>query len=157
MCRKRRLEDVLLNQQVFRIVLEKMRNGECDMIICVDFLLSGVHTLQRMYGCEVDGDGTKRGYVQFGYDGEDFLSLDKSTLTWTAAKSQAMATKVKWDSTGAEANVQTNYLENTCIEWINKYVVYGRDTLERKCNYISFWVTAEHCTVNAYHNCIHIF
>lgn len=85
-----------------------------------------------MYGCELDDDGTKRGYMQHGYDGVDFLILDKSTRTWTAAVPQAMNTKVKWDSTGAEANVQSNYLDNTCIEWLNKYVDYGKDTLKRK-------------------------
>ncbi|XP_058608584.1 H-2 class I histocompatibility antigen, Q9 alpha chain-like [Onychostoma macrolepis] len=93
---------------------------------------TGVHTWQLMYGCELDTDGTKQGYFQIGYDGEDFLSLDKSSLTWTAAKDQAVATKVKWDSIGADAKFQTNYLENTCIEWLQKYVGYGKDTLERK-------------------------
>ncbi|XP_016401805.1 BOLA class I histocompatibility antigen, alpha chain BL3-6-like, partial [Sinocyclocheilus rhinocerous] len=84
-----------------------------------------------MYGCELD-DGTKRGYMQYGYDGGDFLSLDLNTRTWTAAKDQAVATKVKWDSTGAYAMQQKGYLENTCIEWLQKYVGYGKDTLERK-------------------------
>jgi len=111
-----------------------MKNGECDMIICVDFLFSGVHSFQMMYGCELDADGTKRGYMQLGYDGEDFLSLDKSSLTWNASRSQAMDTKVNLDSTGADAKFQTNYLENTCIEWLQKYVDYGKDTLERKGN-----------------------
>ncbi|KAI2644374.1 HLA class I histocompatibility antigen, A alpha chain [Labeo rohita] len=93
---------------------------------------TGVHTFQLMYGCELDDDGTKRGYWQDGYDGEDFISLDKSTLTWTAANTQAMITKVKWDSTGVEANRAKAYLENECIEWLKKYVDYGKDTLERK-------------------------
>ncbi|XP_026121648.1 H-2 class I histocompatibility antigen, Q9 alpha chain-like [Carassius auratus] len=93
---------------------------------------TGIHTVQNMYGCELDDDGTKRGYDQFGYDGEDFLSLDLSSLTWTAAKDQAVATKVKWDSTGAFANQDKAYLENICIESLQKYVRYGKDTLERK-------------------------
>ncbi|MBB6682349.1 major histocompatibility complex class I family protein, partial [Aequorivita sp. 609] len=76
--------------------------------------------------------GTKRGYMQFGYDGEDFLTLDKRTLTWTASNPQAVITKVKWDSTGAYANSENNYLDNICIEWLNKYVDYGKDTLNRK-------------------------
>ncbi|XP_073678358.1 putative HLA class I histocompatibility antigen, alpha chain H [Garra rufa] len=93
---------------------------------------TGVHTNTVMYGCELDDDGTKRGYELHGYDGEDFLSLDISTLTWTAANDKAMITKVKWDSTGAYAMQEKAYLENTCIEWLQKYVVYGKDTLERK-------------------------
>nr|AEW27162.1 MHC class I antigen [Salmo salar] len=92
----------------------------------------GVHTVQLMYGCELGDDGITRGDYQFGYDGADFLSLDKSTLTWTAANQKAVITKLKWDATGAEANFQKDYLENTCIEWLKKYVNYGKDTLERK-------------------------
>nr|BAD89550.1 major histocompatibility complex class I [Oncorhynchus mykiss] len=92
----------------------------------------GVHTFQLMYGCELGDDGITRGDFQLGYDGADFLSLDKSTLTWTAANQKAVITKLKWDATGAEANFQKNYLENTCIEWLKKYVNYGKDTLERK-------------------------
>uniref|UniRef100_A0A672RJM9 Major histocompatibility complex class I UBA n=1 Tax=Sinocyclocheilus grahami TaxID=75366 RepID=A0A672RJM9_SINGR len=64
----------------------------------------GVHAFQFMYGCELDDDGSKRGYLQYGYDGENFLRFDKNTLTFTN----------KWDSTRAD--------------WIKKY---GRDTLER--------------------------
>ncbi|XP_053084783.1 BOLA class I histocompatibility antigen, alpha chain BL3-7 isoform X2 [Pangasianodon hypophthalmus] len=93
---------------------------------------TGVHTWQLMCGCELDDDGTTRGYTQYGYDGEDFLSLDLKTLTWTAAKPQAESTKNRWDSTGANANEWKNYLQNTCIEWIKKYVSYGREALERK-------------------------
>ncbi|XP_016092312.1 H-2 class I histocompatibility antigen, Q9 alpha chain-like isoform X2 [Sinocyclocheilus grahami] len=93
---------------------------------------AGVHTWQHMYGCELHDDGTKRGYAQFGYDGEDFVSFDKSTLTWTAANPQAVITKHKWEATEAQANIYKEYLENTCIEWIKKYVRYGKDTLERK-------------------------
>ncbi|RXN39457.1 MHC class I [Labeo rohita] len=93
---------------------------------------TGVHTVQFMYGCELETDGSKQGYMQYGYDGEDFLTLDKSTRTWTAVNDKAMATKVKWDSTGVEANRAKEYLENECNEWLKKYVGYGKDTLERK-------------------------
>ncbi|TTL72952.1 Class I histocompatibility antigen, Non-RT1.A alpha-1 chain [Bagarius yarrelli] len=92
---------------------------------------TGVHTLQRMYGCEIEDDGTVRGYDQIGYDGEDFISLDLQTKTWTAAKPQAVMSKNKLDNTGTAAYDQF-YLENICIEWLMKYVSIGRETLERK-------------------------
>ncbi|XP_035382118.1 class I histocompatibility antigen, Non-RT1.A alpha-1 chain-like isoform X1 [Electrophorus electricus] len=94
----------------------------------------GVHTVQLMYGCELHDDGTKRGYEQYSYDGEDFISLDLNTLTWTAANDKAVITKHKLDITerGAAAAQIKAYLENTCIEWLQKYVAYGRDTLEGK-------------------------
>ncbi|KAI4873785.1 hypothetical protein NFI96_016573, partial [Prochilodus magdalenae] len=91
----------------------------------------GVHTVQWMYGCELDDDGTKRGHMQFGYDGEDFLSLDLDTETWTAANPKAVITKHKWEGESWGGQVKA-YLENTCTEWLQKYVGYGRSTLERR-------------------------
>ncbi|KAF4074715.1 hypothetical protein AMELA_G00242410 [Ameiurus melas] len=91
----------------------------------------GVHTLQRMYGCELDDDDTTRGYEQYGFDGEDFLSLDLKTGTWTAANDKAENIKEKWGSTEAEAKYRKNYLETECIQWLKKYMSYSRETLER--------------------------
>nr|ABU86895.1 MHC class I antigen [Ctenopharyngodon idella] len=93
---------------------------------------TGVHTWQEMYGCELNDDGTTQGYGQYGYDGADFVSLDKNTLTWTAANPQAVITKHKWEANRAIAEQYKVYLENECIEWLKKYVGYGKDTLERK-------------------------
>ncbi|XP_027029980.2 class I histocompatibility antigen, F10 alpha chain-like [Tachysurus fulvidraco] len=92
---------------------------------------AGVHTLQRMYGCELHDDGTVRGYEQLAYDGEDFISLDLEHVTWTAAKPQALNTKSKLNTAGA-AKFEKLYLENTCIDWLQKYVFYSSETLERK-------------------------
>ncbi|XP_053336777.1 class I histocompatibility antigen, F10 alpha chain-like [Clarias gariepinus] len=91
-----------------------------------------VHTVQWMLGCELDDDSTTRGYSQDGYDGEDFISFDLETLTWIAPTPQALITKNKWDHNSGWKNQLKNYLENTCIDWIKKYVSYGRETLERK-------------------------
>uniref|UniRef100_A0A671L3H8 Major histocompatibility complex class I UBA n=1 Tax=Sinocyclocheilus anshuiensis TaxID=1608454 RepID=A0A671L3H8_9TELE len=104
-----------------------------------------------MYGCELNDDGTKRGYFQFGYDGEDFVSLDKSSLTWTAASPQAVITKHKWEANRAIAEQQKAYLENTCIEWLQKYVRYGKDTLERNGRNISCF--DNHCIVSTHLSC----
>ncbi|XP_060763907.1 BOLA class I histocompatibility antigen, alpha chain BL3-7-like isoform X2 [Neoarius graeffei] len=91
----------------------------------------GVHTLQRMYSCELDDDSTPRGYDLYGYDGEDFMSLDLKTGTWTAANPQARKLLKKWDHKD-EAKYWKSYLENECIDWLKKFVSYGRETLERK-------------------------
>ncbi|MCJ8746630.1 hypothetical protein PDJAM_G00144050 [Pangasius djambal] len=91
----------------------------------------GVHTLQRVYGCELDDDGTIRGYDQFGYDGEDFISLNLTTGTWTAAKPQAEI-MTKWDPDGRYARDRKYYLEKECIELLTQYMSYRREALERK-------------------------
>ncbi|XP_017307135.1 RLA class I histocompatibility antigen, alpha chain 11/11 isoform X2 [Ictalurus punctatus] len=90
----------------------------------------GVHTLQMIYGCELNDDSTTRGYEQYGFDGEDFISLDLKTGTWTAANDKAEI-KEKWGSTEAEAQHRKSYLETECIQWLKKYMSYSRETLER--------------------------
>uniref|UniRef100_A0A3B4E9L0 Ig-like domain-containing protein n=1 Tax=Pygocentrus nattereri TaxID=42514 RepID=A0A3B4E9L0_PYGNA len=83
-----------------------------------------------MCGCELHDDGTKRAYSQYGYDGEDFLSLDWTTVTWTAATDKVVIIKTGWGT--PKARNHKIFLENTCIKWLQKYVDYGRATLERK-------------------------
>ncbi|XP_042300311.1 major histocompatibility complex class I-related gene protein-like [Sceloporus undulatus] len=84
-----------------------------------------------MFGCELRKDGSKGGYQQFGYDGKDYISFDKDTLTWTAADLPAQNTKRKWDAEPAIAQHQKAYLEEICIEWLKKYLEYGKEVLLR--------------------------
>ncbi|XP_071230657.1 class I histocompatibility antigen, F10 alpha chain-like [Salvelinus alpinus] len=92
----------------------------------------GVHTWMMMYGCVLDEDtGVTEGFSQFGYDGKDFVVFDQKTKTWIAPTPQAVITKHKWDrSIGYNENMN-NYLTQTCIEWLKKYLDYGKSTLMR--------------------------
>ncbi|XP_037387190.1 H-2 class I histocompatibility antigen, Q9 alpha chain-like [Pygocentrus nattereri] len=92
----------------------------------------GFHTVQQMYGCELDTDGAIRGHWLYGYDGEDFISFDLNTETWTAAHPKAVITKRRWDSQKVYAAQVKAYLLNECTAWLQKYVEYGRSSLERK-------------------------
>ncbi|XP_036416513.1 H-2 class I histocompatibility antigen, Q9 alpha chain-like [Colossoma macropomum] len=92
----------------------------------------GFHTVQHMYGCELDDDGGFiRGFWLYGYDGEDFISFDLNTETWTAAHPKAVITKRRWESEDEAAHVEA-YLQNECTAWLQKYVKYVRSSLERK-------------------------
>ncbi|KAM6107053.1 class I histocompatibility antigen, F10 alpha chain-like [Phoenicopterus ruber ruber] len=90
------------------------------------------HTIQTMYGCDLLEDGSTRGFSQDAYDGKDFIAFDMDTMTFTAADAAAQITKRKWEADGTVAERRKHYLENTCIEWLRKYVSYGWAVLERK-------------------------
>ncbi|XP_054985560.1 patr class I histocompatibility antigen, A-2 alpha chain-like [Sorex araneus] len=90
------------------------------------------HTLQRMYGCDVGSDGRLlRGYEQSAYDGSDYIALNEDLRSWTAAAgTQAWRTQRKWEQWG-EAEYHRNYLENTCVQGLLRYLEHGKDTLLR--------------------------
>nr|XP_060615614.1 H-2 class I histocompatibility antigen, Q9 alpha chain-like [Anolis sagrei ordinatus]XP_060615616.1 H-2 class I histocompatibility antigen, Q9 alpha chain-like [Anolis sagrei ordinatus]XP_060615617.1 H-2 class I histocompatibility antigen, Q9 alpha chain-like [Anolis sagrei ordinatus] len=91
----------------------------------------GTHTWQWMYGCELRRDGSRGGYEQYAYDGRDYISFDKETLTWTAADVPAQNTKRKWEAERANVQFAKDYMEGTCIEWLQRYLEYGKETLLR--------------------------
>ncbi|XP_076158115.1 class I histocompatibility antigen, F10 alpha chain-like [Alosa pseudoharengus] len=93
----------------------------------------GVHTLQRLCSCQWDDkSGATVGIDQFGYDGEDFISMDLKNLRWIATTPQSVITKYKLDNDRALNEHQKNYYSQTCIEGLKKYLQYGSSTLERK-------------------------
>ncbi|XP_024079305.1 BOLA class I histocompatibility antigen, alpha chain BL3-7-like [Terrapene carolina triunguis] len=85
-----------------------------------------------MYGCELRDDGSIGGFSQYAYDGRDFISLDKDQETWVAADVGAQVTKHKWEAERSIAQQWKGYLDQECIEWLGKYLEYGKETLQRR-------------------------
>uniref|UniRef100_A0A3P9P4C5 H-2 class I histocompatibility antigen, K-K alpha chain-like n=1 Tax=Poecilia reticulata TaxID=8081 RepID=A0A3P9P4C5_POERE len=113
-----------VKQRIFKANLEiaKQRFNQTE----------GVHFYQQMYGCEWDDEtGEARGYDEFGYDGEDLITLNPKTQEWIAPKPQAVITKHKWDHDKDAAEHEKYYLTQICAEWLQKYVNYGRSSLMR--------------------------
>ncbi|XP_066217645.1 patr class I histocompatibility antigen, A-2 alpha chain-like [Saccopteryx leptura] len=112
------------NAQTFRVFLNTLRgyyNQSAD----------GSHTLQKMLGCDVGRDGRfLRGYVQFAYDGTDYIALNEDLRSWTAADAAAQITRRKWEEIG-QAEYHRNYLEVECVEWLRLYLEKGKETLQR--------------------------
>ncbi|XP_054647307.1 major histocompatibility complex class I-related gene protein-like [Dunckerocampus dactyliophorus] len=92
----------------------------------------GVHIDQRMSGCEWNNEtDAVDGWMQYSYDGEDLISLDMKTWTWTAAKPQAVPTKHKLDHDKAWIEHQKYYLTELCPSYLKKYVNNGANVLMR--------------------------
>uniref|UniRef100_A0A3Q3G5V0 Ig-like domain-containing protein n=1 Tax=Labrus bergylta TaxID=56723 RepID=A0A3Q3G5V0_9LABR len=103
-------------------------------LFMIQFILKKdcVHIVQMMEGCEWDDEtGDVNGFYQFGYDGEDFIVLDLKTMTWVAAQQQAVATKQKWDKDKAQLEYLKYYFNKECVDWLKKFVNYGRSSLMR--------------------------
>ncbi|XP_067468501.1 major histocompatibility complex class I-related gene protein-like [Thunnus thynnus] len=92
----------------------------------------GVHIFQRMSSCEWDDEtGEVNGFVQFGYDGEDFLAFDLKTQTWIAPKPQAVITKHRWDRDRAHNERWNYFLTQRCPELVKRYLDLGKSSLLR--------------------------
>ncbi|XP_056352100.1 class I histocompatibility antigen, F10 alpha chain-like isoform X2 [Oenanthe melanoleuca] len=91
----------------------------------------GLHTVLRVYGCDLLSDGSVRGSERHSYDGRDFLSFDPESRRFMAADSGAEVTRRRWEEENVAEGL-SNYLEHVCPEWLQKYVRYGQKELDRK-------------------------
>uniref|UniRef100_A0A8C6XWK5 Ig-like domain-containing protein n=1 Tax=Naja naja TaxID=35670 RepID=A0A8C6XWK5_NAJNA len=111
------------DEELFRDSLEILRSRYNQS--------GGLHTWQRMYGCELQANGSKGGFMQYGYDGRTFITFDKETLSWVAPDPLAEITQRKWDGIPGVNQGKKSYLEEICIEWLETYLSYGKETLLR--------------------------
>ncbi|XP_067384756.1 major histocompatibility complex class I-related gene protein-like isoform X2 [Channa argus] len=92
----------------------------------------GVHILQNFYGCEWDDETEEiNGYNQFGYDGEDFVSLDPKNLRWLFSE-QAATYKDKWDPDENRLSDSNRTLNDNLIDWLKKILAYEKHSLPTK-------------------------
>ncbi|KAG8148221.1 putative MHC class I antigen protein [Naja naja] len=111
------------DEEWFRENLETLRNRYNQS--------EGLHTIQLMHGCELQGNGSQRGFLQYGYKGRTFINFDKETLTWVAPNPLAQISKRKLDADAGYNQYFKSYLEKECIDWMWKYLSYGNETLLR--------------------------
>ncbi|XP_061755452.1 class I histocompatibility antigen, F10 alpha chain-like isoform X6 [Nerophis ophidion] len=92
----------------------------------------GVHILQWMFGCEWNDETDEvKGWRQEGYDGEDFITLDMKTWTFTAAKQQAFPDKLKLDQDKHLLEYYKFYYTEECPSYLKKHVNNGKEVLMR--------------------------
>ncbi|CAM4320600.1 unnamed protein product [Lepidochelys olivacea] len=92
----------------------------------------GFHVIQTICGCDLRDDGVIQVFYQDSYDGRDFLTLDKETMTWVAADIGAQITKRRWDIEVDDNQGWKYYLQKYCRERLSQEIEYGKETLQRK-------------------------
>ncbi|CAN2391753.1 Belongs to the MHC class I family, partial [Pristimantis euphronides] len=96
-------------------------------------LTEGFHFVQAMQSCELRDDGSTMGYMQYRYDGREYMYYDAQTATYIPTMSEAQITTQRWNSPDVKMGERArNYLENIFAENLKKYIEYGREDLERK-------------------------
>ncbi|XP_039396320.1 major histocompatibility complex class I-related gene protein-like [Mauremys reevesii] len=93
---------------------------------------SGFHIIQTIFGCDLREDNATQGFYQDSYDGRDFLTFDKETMTWVAADIGAQITKRRWDAEVDDNQGWNHYFKEDCISWLRSALEYGKETLHRK-------------------------
>uniref|UniRef100_A0A670ZGS7 Ig-like domain-containing protein n=1 Tax=Pseudonaja textilis TaxID=8673 RepID=A0A670ZGS7_PSETE len=74
-------------------------------------------------------DGSKGGFLHYGYDGMDFISFDKETLRWVTAQPQAQKVKEEWEEDPRWSQGSKAFLEQTCFVWLQRYLNSGNSGL----------------------------
>eukprot|EP00072_Mus_musculus_P055338 XP_006536788.1 PREDICTED: H-2 class I histocompatibility antigen, TLA(B) alpha chain isoform X3 [Mus musculus] len=119
----RETEIVTSNAQFFRENLQ-------TMLDYYNLSQNGSHTIQVMYGCEVELFGSLfRAYEQHGYDGRDYIALNEDLKTWTAADMAAEITRSKWEQAGY-TELRRTYLEGPCKDSLLRYLENRKKTQE---------------------------
>ncbi|XP_076428436.1 MHC class I-like protein MILL2 [Peromyscus maniculatus bairdii] len=85
---------------------------------------TGLHTLQETLGCELQGNQSTGGFWRLGYDGQDSLTFDQKTLTWTMTVPSTQQTKVFWKTHAPRADEFKTFLEDICPAQLQGYLAF---------------------------------
>uniref|UniRef100_A0A672Q5N6 Ig-like domain-containing protein n=1 Tax=Sinocyclocheilus grahami TaxID=75366 RepID=A0A672Q5N6_SINGR len=99
----------------------------------------GVHVYQRMYGCGwADETGESYGFDQYGYDGEDYVTLDVKKGRYTAATPQAMESTAKWNNDSSQLEFLQQHYEYECVYWLRFFINSRKKILNLFLTFIFF-------------------
>ncbi|XP_077082067.1 major histocompatibility complex class I-related gene protein-like [Siphateles boraxobius] len=92
----------------------------------------GLHTYQRMYGCEYDDEtGDSHGFDQYGYDGEDFISLDLKENRYNASVPQAYPTVMEWNNDKTQLRFLQDYYNYECVSRLKELLHLSKATFKK--------------------------
>ncbi|XP_077340415.1 H-2 class I histocompatibility antigen, Q7 alpha chain-like isoform X3 [Lithobates pipiens] len=116
-------------------------------------------TLQLMYGCKRNKDGSVRGHYQYALNGRDFLYLDDKSSLWTPVLYEAQISADRWNSDPIIAKSVIGYLTQHCTNALEKYISLGEPELNKRVppevkvwsHHQSDGVTKLQCLVYGFH------
>ncbi|XP_051926972.1 major histocompatibility complex class I-related gene protein-like isoform X18 [Hippocampus zosterae] len=112
------------NQEANKVILARMRERFNHT--------GGLHMRQRISGCDWDEEADKvYGSTHLSYDGEDYLTFDLQTLTWTAVQPQAFADKLALEQSDAYRQYKQYYHMEICPSLLQMFLRHGRDFVMR--------------------------
>ncbi|XP_056093762.1 major histocompatibility complex class I-related gene protein-like [Rhinichthys klamathensis goyatoka] len=92
----------------------------------------GVHAYQRMYGCDWDDEtGDSHGFDQYGYDGEDFISLDLKENRYISPVPQGIPTVMKWNNDREQLETLQQYFGHECVYWLKELLHLSKATFKK--------------------------
>ncbi|XP_050951452.1 major histocompatibility complex class I-related gene protein-like [Labeo rohita] len=98
----------------------------------------GVHTYQRMYGCDWDDKtGHSNYFDEHAYDGEDFISLDVENSRYSTAVHQGLITVARWNNDSAQLTYLKQYYRNGCVGWVIYFLHLKKVDLEKRAPEVS--------------------
>lgn len=83
---------------------------------------NGLHTLQATLGCELQRNGSTRGFWHLGYDGRNLLTFDQKTLTWMMDVPFTQQNKTFWEPRAPKADLVKTFLDDTCPAQLQRYL-----------------------------------
>ncbi|KAK9978838.1 hypothetical protein ABG768_020576 [Culter alburnus] len=116
----RRNKEQWINDNI-HILMYRMRHNTSDL-----------HVLQWRHGCEIEQQVKETKSIdEYGYDGENFLSFDDKESQWVTPVEAALPTKRKWDNLPILDQHTTKYLNEECVDWLNKFIKYAYDEFRK--------------------------
>ncbi|XP_035990218.1 major histocompatibility complex class I-related gene protein isoform X1 [Fundulus heteroclitus] len=92
----------------------------------------GLHILQLVISCDWDEETQKvNAAVLYGYNGEDFITLDLENLIWIALQPQAIEIKQAWNTNKARSMFFKTILTQWCPKWLKRLLDKGKRILLR--------------------------
>ncbi|KAG5847786.1 hypothetical protein ANANG_G00129910 [Anguilla anguilla] len=113
-------------KSVKRLNMEHWNRGRTDILKNDTGLnMSGAAVLQGRFGCEIErnpdsGVRLMRAFAQYGWNGEDFLSLNLSRRQWEASAGSAVPIERKWNRDEFITTVETmSYIDYICVRHLS--------------------------------------